>query len=210
MLVFGAKGLAKEVLEIAKQNNKLNKLAFFDNLSNEFIDKLYDKFNIIKNDEDAEKYFSDIDSDFTLGIGGPKLREYAYNKFISLGGNPINLISSTSIIGSFGVEFGVGNNIMQQVVITNDIKIGNGCLINQLVSIGHDVEIGNFVEVCPGVAISGNCKIGHYSFLGTNCTILPKVTIGNNVIVGAGAVITKNVPDNCTVIGIPGRIIKNL
>jgi len=209
MLVFGAKGLAKEVLEVVKQNRKLNKLAFFDNISLESPEKLYGKFNIIKNDEDAVKYFSNIDSHFTIGVGGPKIREHAFNTFISLRGKPINLISNTSTIGSYGVELGVGINIMQQVVITNDIKIGNGCLINQLSSIGHDVEIGNFVEVCPGVAISGNCKIGNHSFLGTNSTILPQVTIGKNVIIGAGAVITKNIPDNCTVVGIPGKIIKN-
>ncbi|MNG38364.1 Maltose O-acetyltransferase [compost metagenome] len=46
--------------------------------------------------------------------------------------------------------------------------------------------------------------------LGTNATVLPKVTIGKNVIVGAGAVVTKDVPDNSLVVGIPGKIIKEL
>ena len=41
-----------------------------------------------------------------------------------------------------------------------------------------------------------------------NCTILPGVTIGNNVVVAAGAVVTKDVPDNCVVGGVPAKIIK--
>lgn len=41
-------------------------------------------------------------------------------------------------------------------------------------------------------------------------TILPGVTIGNNVVVAAGAVVTKNVPDNCLVGGVPARKIKDI
>ena len=41
-------------------------------------------------------------------------------------------------------------------------------------------------------------------------TILPGITIGNNVVVAAGAVVTKDVPDNCVVGGVPARILKNI
>ena len=41
-------------------------------------------------------------------------------------------------------------------------------------------------------------------------TILPGITIGNNVVVAAGAVVTKDVPDNCVVGGVPARVLKNI
>ncbi|MCZ3393024.1 sugar O-acetyltransferase, partial [Enterococcus faecium] len=41
-------------------------------------------------------------------------------------------------------------------------------------------------------------------------TILPGVTIGNNVVVAAGAVVTKDVPDNCLVAGVPAKVIRKL
>lgn len=47
-------------------------------------------------------------------------------------------------------------------------------------------------------------------WIGGNCTILPGVTIGNNVVMAAGAVVTKDVPDNCVVAGVPAKIIKKL
>ncbi|MGI6721862.1 MAG: sugar O-acetyltransferase [Anaerovoracaceae bacterium] len=53
-------------------------------------------------------------------------------------------------------------------------------------------------------------NIGRDVWIGGNCTILPGVTIGNNVVVAAGAVVTKDVPDNCVVGGVPAKIIKRI
>lgn len=52
--------------------------------------------------------------------------------------------------------------------------------------------------------------IGNDVWIGGNVTILPGVTIGNNVVVSAGAVVTKDVPDNCVVAGVPARKIKDI
>ena len=52
--------------------------------------------------------------------------------------------------------------------------------------------------------------IGSDVWLGGNVTILPGVTIGNNVIVAAGAVVTKDVPDNSLVGGVPARLIRKI
>jgi acetyltransferase-like isoleucine patch superfamily enzyme len=82
--------------------------------------------------------------------------------------------------------------------------------LNTNSTIGHDSTIGDFVEICPGAVISGNVSIGAYSFIGSNATILPKVKLGSNVIVAAGSVVTKDVPGNCMVTGIPAIIKKQL
>lgn len=51
-------------------------------------------------------------------------------------------------------------------------------------------------------------KIGKRCWIGANAIILPGVTIGDNCVVAAGSVVTKDVPSNCTVAGVPARIIK--
>lgn len=48
------------------------------------------------------------------------------------------------------------------------------------------------------------------TMIGTNVTILPKVKIGSNVIVAAGSVVTKDIPDNCMVAGVPAVVKKEL
>lgn len=119
-------------------------------------------------------------------------------------------ISPYARIGHFENIIGHGVNIMTGAIITNSIRIGNGCLINLNSTIGNDSVLGDFVECSPGVNISGNCKIGNYCNLGTNALILPKIKIGDNVIVGAGAVVTKDMPDNCLIMGMPAAIRKEL
>ena len=53
-------------------------------------------------------------------------------------------------------------------------------------------------------------NIGDDVWVGGNCTILPGVTIGSNVVIAAGAVVTKDVPDNCVVGGIPAKVISTI
>ena len=50
--------------------------------------------------------------------------------------------------------------------------------------------------------------MGDNCYISTNVTILGPVNIGNNVVIAAGAVVTKDIPDNCTVAGIPAKIVK--
>ena len=50
--------------------------------------------------------------------------------------------------------------------------------------------------------------IGDNVYIGNNVIILPGVNIGNKVIIGAGAIVSKDIPDNSVVVGVPARIIK--
>lgn len=210
MLIVGAKGFAKEVLEVLYQLNDIENVVFYDDVSEDLPKQLYERFDILRNAEEVKKYFQNVDNRFTIGIGGPVLRKKMFDKFTALGGVFTSTISPKANIGHFRNEIEDGSNVMTGTVITNDIHLGKGVLINLNCTIGHDSSIGDFVEMSPGVHVSGNCKIGSYTNIGTNATILPKITIGQNVIVGAGSVVTKDVPNNCLVVGVPAKIIKEL
>lgn len=207
MLIIGAKGFAKEVLEVLFQLNDLENVFFYDDVNAE-IAMLYGKFKVLKNDDEALDYFRNIDNRFTVGIGNPILRKRLSDKFVGLGGKFESSISPFAKIGNFGNKIGNGCNIMTGSVITNDVELQDGVLINLNCTIGHDCVIGKFVEMSPGVHISGNCEIGEFTVLGTNATVLPKIKIGKNVIVGAGSVVTKDLPDNCLAVGVPAVIKK--
>lgn len=208
MIVIGAKGFAKEVLEVLHQLNQLENLAFYDDVNKDAPALLYGRFPVLSTTEDILKHFKTFDNSFSIGIGNPLIRKVMYDKFLALGGSFTSIISPNAIVGHFDNKIGTGCNIMTGSVITNSVIIGNGVLINLNCTIGHDCTVGNFVEMSPGVHISGHCVLGDYTVLGTNVTVLPKITIGKNVIVGAGSVVTKNLPDNCVAVGTPAKIIK--
>lgn len=210
MLIIGAKGFAKEVLEVICQKNNDAEVAFFDDISSDVDHTLYDRYKVIRNLNDAKNYFSQVDNRFTLGIGNPVLRYKMMLKFTGIGGIFTSTISPFARIGRFDNSIEDGCNIMTGTVITNSITIKKGTLINLNCTLGHDSVIGEFVEMSPGVHVSGNCTIGNYSNIGTNASILPKVTIGKNVIVAAGSVVIKDVGDNVMVAGMPAVIKKEI
>ena len=211
MVIIGAKGLAKEVLEIFARRKELDNLFFFDNVSHDLSDKLYDRFAIIRSLDDLRKIFERTnDFSFTLGLGNPLLR-YTMQKSVSeIGGQLTSAISPKADIGSFGNNIGKGCTILSGAVITNGVTIGEGCLINPNCTLSHDVKVGEYVDISPGAKLTGHCSVGSFSQLGTNAVILPKIKIGENVIVGAGAVVTKDFPDNTMVAGVPAMIKKKL
>src|SRR5688572_26662343 len=178
MIVVGAKGLAKEILQIFDQKQELENLFFFDDISPETSLKLFGKFPILRSIHEVKKKFSDLgDPSCCLGLGNPQHRLRFFRSFTALGGNVVSSISLKTDIGTYDTEIGAGCNILSGVVITNSVKIGMGCLINPNCTISHDSQIGEFVEISPGVSITGHCKIGDFSVLGTNSVILPGVKL---------------------------------
>jgi sugar O-acyltransferase (sialic acid O-acetyltransferase NeuD family) len=211
MIVVGAKGFAKEVLEILAQRAELENLYFFDNVSTDVPDRLYGRFPVLRSLDQVRMAFEKTgDRRYALGLGNPVYR-YSLNRlFADAGGTLVSTISPNVDIGSFGTTIGPGCNILSGTIITNDVTLNIGCLVNPACGISHDSTLGDFVQLSPGVRITGNCVIGNYTVLGTNAVVLPKVKVGQNVMVGAGAVVTKDVPDNVMVAGVPAVVKKKL
>lgn len=210
MLIVGAKGFAKEVLEIIYQNGAIKKISFYDDVSQDVPTMLYNKFRVLKSVSEAKIYFKENGNQFTLGIGNPKLRFKLFEKFEALGGHFESTISKQAEIGSFGVEIGKGCNILPGVRISNDVTIGIGTMIYYNTVITHDVQIGNFCELSPGVTLLGRCKLGDFVQVGAGSIIFPGVEIGSNTIIAAGAVVRENIPENVMVAGVPAVIKRNL
>lgn len=109
-------------------------------------------------------------------------RKYKYGIEIS----PKTRIGTGFYIGHFG-----------GIVINSQAEIGKNCNVSQGVTIG----MANRGEK-KGVAI-----IGDNVYIGPGAKIVGAVRIGNNAAIGANCVVTKDVPDNAVVVGVPGKVI---
>ena len=97
-------------------------------------------------------------------------------------------------------------------------KIGPGIFIDHGmgVVIGETTVIGQDVTLYQGVTLGGvgyqigkrHPTIGNNVTIGAAAIVLGNIEIGNNVTIGAGSVVVKSVPDNCTVVGVPGVIVR--
>ena len=105
-----------------------------------------------------------------------------------------------------GIEIHPGAQIGQRLFIDH----GSGVVIGETAIIGDDVTL------YQGVTLGGTGKdtgkrhptIGNHVTIGAGAKVLGPITIGDHVKIGAGAVVLKDVPDHCTVVGNPGRIVR--
>lgn len=112
----------------------------------------------------------------------------------------------------FGKNIKVGKNVFInsgcQFQDQGGITIGDGCLIGHQVvfaTINHDfiAEKRGNMRVAPII-------LGKNVWVGAHATILQGITIGDGSVIAAGAVVTKDVPANVVVGGVPAKIIKNI
>lgn len=208
MIILGAGGHAKEILELVHCDGLTDNLCFFDDFNPNSRDIFMNKFKILRSKNELENYFLNQDKKYIIGVGGTVLRKQMNDKAESMGGKLISIISKYAYIGSFDVDLENGLNIMHGAWISNSVKIGKGTLLNAYVKIHHDTTIGEYTEIAPSVTILGACNIGSFVSIGASATLLPKINIGNNVVIGSGSIVTKDVPDNVMVYGVPAKIIK--
>lgn len=210
MLIAGAKGFATEVLEVMHQAGKIEKIAFFEEISGSIPEKLFGKFTVLTTVDQCKEWFKSVSPDFTLGTGGPVVRRRLDKLLSSAGGKLTSAISPKADIGHFGNQIGDGCSIMTGAVVTSNVTIGRGVLINLNTTVGHECEIGDFCELSPGTHLSGRVILGNFCDIGTGAVLLPGIELGENVTVGAGAVVTKNVDANTVVTGIPAKTIRSI
>lgn len=214
ILIYGGTGQAKMVKCIAESMYKpFEKIVY--HLADETID-LTLPFEEIKGvitlgPSAYEKMLKELPNDnneieFAIAIGNPhgKRRLELTKILLRDGFIPKNWIHSSSIIDDT-VSFGIGNQIHPAAIINPQVKIGDANIINTRALIEHGCKLGSGIEVGPGAILCGQITVMDYAWIGAGATIKPNLKIGKNSIIGAGSVVTKDVPDNEIVIGVPAK-----
>ena len=119
----------------------------------------------------------------------------------------ITTIHPTAIVSPHAT-IGVGTQILAGVIINAGAKIGDHCIVNTGSIVEHDCVISDYVHLAPRTAIGGGSTIGTGTQVGIGACVIQNITIGANVVIGAGAAVIRDIPDNCTAVGVPARPIK--
>jgi len=143
---------------------------------------------------------------------GYRTPEEIHALLAELTGKPVD--ESVAVFPPFYSEFGKNLTLGKGVFInigcrfqdTGGITIGDGTLIGHgstLTTLDHAVDPYRRTDMVPAPIV-----IGRMVWLGAAVTVVPGVSIGDGAIVGAGAVVTKDVPANAIVAGVPAKLIR--
>lgn len=197
VMVIGAGGHAKVVVDCLEQENKYQ----IDNIIDDVPPSYFMGQYKIEKREQNNDYIS---VNAIIAIGNPIHRKNIANQLKS---NFIMTIHPNAIVSKHA-KIGEGSQVFATAVINAAAVIGKHCIINTGAIIEHDCILSDYVHIAPNATLGGGVKIGTATHIGIGASVLQNITIGENVTIGAGAVVTKDIPDNCTAVGIPAKPIK--
>lgn len=123
-------------------------------------------------------------------------------------GTPIRFPHLGGVVIGDNVEIGALNSVVRgtlsDTIIEDDVKTDN------LVHIAHNCHIGPGCLITACAELSGGVQLGSNVWVGPNSSFMQKITVGAGSLVGLGAVVTKNVDENCVVAGSPAKKIRDL
>ena len=209
LIIIGASGFGREVAWLVERINQQaptwNLLGFMDD--NELIQQEnINEYEVIGRTDDVARY---PDAYCVCAVGASKIREAIIKKINRL--NPDSKFATLidpSVEKSKIINIGEGSIICAHTILTVNIEIGSHVIINLDCTVGHDAFIEDYVTLYPSVNVSGATRICRCAEIGTGTQVIQGKTIGSNAIVGAGSVVTKDIPDNCTAVGVPANPIK--
>jgi UDP-perosamine 4-acetyltransferase len=206
VLIIGAGGHGKVVLDILRAGGEVNPVGFID----------------------ADASLSGTQVAGLEVLGGPnllpKLRKKYNFAIVAIGDNRarrryaatardagFELINAVHPSASVSRSATLGKNVViaAGAVVCAEATIADSVIVNTSAVVDHECVIGEAAHVAPGALLAGRVRIGEEAFVGLGAKIIQCLTIGEHSTVGAGAVVIEDVPAQVTVVGVPARTVKD-
>lgn len=211
LAIFGAGGLGREVLVLVHQINEHQPtwqlMGFYDDAPPPS-DTLHG-FPYLGTTADLNEGTTPLH--VVVAVGNSQSRAAVVGRLLSPHLSFATLIHPGVACAPYqNVQLGAGCIISQGCILTTDIVLGQHVLLNLGCTVGHDAVLEDFCSLMPHANVGGAAHLETGVYLGTNATVINHVHVGARTIVGAGAVAVRDLPANCTAVGVPAQAIKQL
>ncbi|MDR2184017.1 MAG: acetyltransferase [Clostridiales bacterium] len=207
LILVGAGGLGREVLWQIKEScdERYNILGFVDDAPG-MVGARVDGAPVLGDVGWLAQYPKKIC--VAICVANPKIRKSIYDELKANSNISFPTIIAGDVHHSGLVKFGQGCIICLSTILTVNVALGDFVIVNPHCSIAHDAVLGDFVTLYYNVNVAGNVRVGSGAEIGTGTSIIQGRTIGENAVVGAGSVVIRDIPANCTAVGVPAAPIK--
>lgn len=195
LIIVGAGGHGKVIADNALKNGYTD-ICFVDDKS--IGDCM--GFPIVGRCADLNK-LNNGETDFIIGIGNSAIRKKIAEEYDI---NWVTLIHPSAQI-AVNVSIGRGTVVMAGAVVNVCATVGEQCIINTCAVVEHDNVIEDYVHISPNVALGGTVFVGKSTHIGIGASVCNNINICGDCMIGAGAVVSKNIVESGTYIGVPAR-----
>lgn len=206
IVIVGAGGFGREVAWLIENINDVKSewhiLGFVDD-NPEIQGVSFNEYKVIGTIE----WLKSQEMYVVFAIGNPITKKKLVTS-LSSSKNQYPVLIHPNVLFSKSVSFGEGCIICAGNILTTDITCGKHVILNLSCSVGHDVVIGDYCTILPAVRISGKVELAECVSVGTNSALIQGVKVGTNTIIGLSSAVVKDLPENCTAVGIPAKPIK--
>lgn len=180
LLLVGAGGFGRVVLEHA---SALYDCAFLDDGEVKTVDGV----SVVGTTDDIEKYFGNYNS-ILVTIGNNALREKLYKRAAAIGYTLPNIIHPSAYISPHA-HLGSGCVILNNAVVQNNARCGDGCILNPGVELHHDSTVGNYCLFYTNSVVRSLTRVGDRVWIGSNATISTGAIIQSDERIDDGRVV---------------------
>ena len=202
LAILGASGHGKVVADCAECAG-WKEIVFFDDAWPKC--EVNGAWFVIGDTEALLNNLSDYDG-VVIAIGDNSIRLKKHAELLAFDASLVSIVHPNAQISQY-VQLGIGSVVMAGVVINVDSKLGCSCIVNTAATIDHDCIFGDGVHISPGAHLAGGVNVGDRSWIGIGANISQLVTIGEDTIVGAGAAVINDIDAQCTVAGVPAKLL---